>query len=58
MPPGRTSGSGKKIETLALLLRGALEAEAKVGLKMNIAQKDLAKLLASLPRCVTRRYRV
>jgi ATP phosphoribosyltransferase len=39
----------QKIETLALLLRGALEAEAKVGLKMNIAQKDLAKLLASLP---------
>src|SRR5688572_11937685 len=39
----------QKIETLALLLRGALEAEAKVGLKMNIAQKDLAKLLESLP---------
>jgi len=39
----------QKIETLALLLRGALEAEAKVGLKMNIAQKDLKKLLASLP---------
>lgn len=38
-----------KIETLALLLRGALEAESKVGLKMNIAQRDLAKLLQSLP---------
>ncbi len=38
-----------KIETLALLLRGALEAESKVGLKMNIAQKNLQKLLASLP---------
>ncbi len=38
-----------KIETLALLLKGALDAEAKVGLKMNIAQKDLAKLLQSLP---------
>lgn len=38
-----------KIETLALLLRGALEAESKVGLKMNIAQKNLEKLLASLP---------
>jgi ATP phosphoribosyltransferase len=38
-----------KIETLALLLRGALEAEAKVGLKMNIAQKNLASLLNSLP---------
>ncbi|MBI5773804.1 MAG: ATP phosphoribosyltransferase [Verrucomicrobia bacterium] len=38
-----------KIETLALLLKGALEAEAKVGLKMNIAQKNLASLLAALP---------
>src|SRR5262245_14280473 len=39
----------KKIETLALLLKGALEAEAKVGLKMNIARKNLAALLQSLP---------
>ena len=39
----------RKIQTLALLLRGALEAETKVGLKMNIAKKNLAKLLKSLP---------
>jgi len=39
----------QKIETLALLLKGALEAEAKVGLKMNIAQKNLAALLERLP---------
>ncbi len=39
----------QKVETLALLLRGAMEAESKVGLKMNIAEKDLKKLLASLP---------
>jgi ATP phosphoribosyltransferase len=39
----------RKIETLALLLRGALEAEAKVGLKMNIQQQNLAGLLQSLP---------
>jgi ATP phosphoribosyltransferase len=39
----------RKIETLALLLRGALEAEAKVGLKMNIAQKNLQRLLTALP---------
>lgn len=39
----------QKIETLALLLKGALEAEAKVGLKMNIAEKNLKKLLESLP---------
>ena len=38
-----------KIETLALLLKGALEEESKVGLKMNIAEKDLQKLLKSLP---------
>ena len=39
----------KKIETLALLLKGALEAEAKVGLKMNIARRNLDKLLKTLP---------
>ncbi|MGO8699310.1 MAG: ATP phosphoribosyltransferase [Limisphaerales bacterium] len=39
----------QKVETLALLLRGALEAESKVGLKMNLQQKDLASLLRSLP---------
>jgi ATP phosphoribosyltransferase len=39
----------QKIETMALLLKGALEAEAKVGLKMNIAEKNLAKLLQTLP---------
>lgn len=39
----------QKIETLAMLLKGALEAEAKVGLKMNIAEKNLASLLHSLP---------
>src|SRR5499427_2920324 len=39
----------RKIETMALLLKGALEAEAKVGLKMNIAEKNLPGLLESLP---------
>src|SRR5688572_28137241 len=39
----------QKIETLAMLLKGALEAEAKVGLKMNIAEKNLPRLLAALP---------
>src|SRR5438046_5797320 len=34
-----------KIETLAMLLKGALEAESKVGLKMNIHEKDLDKHL-------------
>ena len=39
----------QKIEAMAMLLKGALDAEAKVGLKMNIAEKDLAKLLKELP---------
>jgi ATP phosphoribosyltransferase len=39
----------KKIETMSMLLKGALEAEAKVGLKMNIARKNLDSLLQNLP---------
>jgi len=39
----------QKIERLALLLKGALEAEAKVGLKMNIARHNLQTLLRTLP---------
>ena len=39
----------KKVETMAMLLKGALEAETKVGLKMNIARENLQQLLASLP---------
>ena len=39
----------EKLETLSMLLKGALEAEAKVGLKMNIAEKNLKSLLSALP---------
>jgi ATP phosphoribosyltransferase len=39
----------EKIETMAMLLRGALDAEALVGLKLNIKQADLAKVLKKLP---------
>lgn len=39
----------RKMETMALLLRAAIDAEAKVGLKMNIEEKNLPKLLQSLP---------
>jgi ATP phosphoribosyltransferase len=39
----------QKIETLAMLLKGALDAETMVGLKMNIAEKNLAGLLKALP---------
>ncbi|MHC1763296.1 MAG: ATP phosphoribosyltransferase [Verrucomicrobiia bacterium] len=45
----KDSWKREKIETLAMLLKAALEAEAKVGLKMNIEQKNLANLLQSLP---------
>jgi ATP phosphoribosyltransferase len=39
----------RKIETLALLLKGALEAEAMVGLKMNVTRQNLDQLLQTLP---------
>jgi ATP phosphoribosyltransferase len=39
----------EKIETMSLLLKGALEAESKVGLKMNIEEKHLTRLLTELP---------
>jgi ATP phosphoribosyltransferase len=45
----KNSWKRNKIETLAMLLKGALEAEAKVGLKMNIAEKNLGRLLKELP---------
>ncbi len=39
----------EKIETLAVLLKGALEAEGKVGLKMNVPRAYLAQVSAELP---------
>jgi len=39
----------KKIETLALLLRAALAAEEKVGLKMNVPRAKLDGILQALP---------
>jgi ATP phosphoribosyltransferase len=45
----KDSWKRKKIETMAMLLKGAMEAETKVGLKMNIAEKNLESLLKSLP---------
>jgi len=38
-----------KIENLAMLLKGAIAAEEKVGLKMNVAKGDLKAVLAILP---------
>jgi ATP phosphoribosyltransferase len=39
----------RKIETLALLLRGALEAESKVGLKMNAPKAALSDIIRAIP---------
>lgn len=39
----------RKVETLALLLRAAIDAEAKVGLKLNLPEASLDAVLASLP---------
>ena len=39
----------EKIDSLALLFRGAIEARAKVGLKLNVAKSNLDKVLKILP---------
>jgi ATP phosphoribosyltransferase len=39
----------RKIETLAMMLTGALAAEEKVGLKMNVSRAKLGALLKQLP---------
>ena len=38
-----------KIRQIALLLKGALDAEGLVGLKMNVRQSDVAAVIAHLP---------
>lgn len=38
-----------KIENMALLLKGAILAEEKVGLKMNVLKKDIKSVLGLLP---------
>ncbi|MFH1190939.1 MAG: ATP phosphoribosyltransferase [Candidatus Omnitrophota bacterium] len=38
-----------KMEQIALLLRGAIAAEEKVGLKMNVKKENLQKVIAKLP---------
>ena len=39
----------EKMENIAILLKGALAAEGMVGLKMNLKEKDLPKIMAILP---------
>ena len=45
----RNNWKKKKIDNIALLLKGALAAEAKVGLKMNVKKKNLDTVLKILP---------
>ncbi len=45
----KNSWKRTKIENLALLLRGALAACSKVGLKMNVPRKKLSSVLEVLP---------
>jgi len=39
----------RKIENLALMLRGAMEAQDRVGLMLNVRKEDLAAVLSVLP---------
>jgi ATP phosphoribosyltransferase len=39
----------EKMEQIALLLEGALAAESKVGIKMNVKKENIEKVLALLP---------
>ena len=39
----------RKIENLAVMLRGAMEAQGRVGLMLNVRKQDLVKVLGVLP---------
>lgn len=39
----------RKIENITMLLKAAMEAESKVGLKLNVRKKDLEKVVGLLP---------
>ena len=43
------SSKRRKIENLALMLRGAMDAQNRVGLMLNVRKQDLAAVLAVLP---------
>ncbi|MGA9564029.1 MAG: ATP phosphoribosyltransferase [Candidatus Korobacteraceae bacterium] len=43
------AGRRQKIENLALMLRGAMEAQGRVGLMLNVKVEDLQSVLAVLP---------
>jgi len=45
----RNQWKRKKMESILLLLSGAIEAVGKVGLKMNVRRRDLEKIVRRLP---------
>ncbi len=45
----KESWKRQKMEQIVLLLKGAIGAEEKVGLKMNVKRKDLKKVIERLP---------
>ena len=45
----QNSWKRNKMRQIALLLKGAIAAEEKVGLKMNLREKDLERVVAKLP---------
>lgn len=45
----KDSSKRSKIENIAILLQAALEAEEKVGLKMNLPRSKLKKIISTLP---------
>lgn len=45
----KDSWKRSKMEKIAILLKGAISAEEKVGLKLNVSEKSLKKVLGILP---------
>src|SRR6202051_2839621 len=45
----KESGKRRKIENLAVMLRGAMEAQGRVGLMLNVRKQDLGAVLGVLP---------
>ncbi len=45
----RDTWKRQKMENIVMLLKGALAAEEKVGLKMNVSKKDLKRVMSLLP---------
>ena len=45
----KNAAKRRKMENLCMLLQGALNAEKKVGVKMNVRSKDMEKILKKMP---------